>query len=319
MSAPADGIRRRIAITGAAGYIGAQLGRHLAAHHDVLGLDVHARTDVGFRLRTMDIRDRALPALLRDERIEAVVHLAAVMEPSGDRTRDHAIDVLGAEHVLASSVSAGVRHITVTSSGAAYGYHADNPAWIDESQPLRGNPEFSYADHKRQVEEQLAIYRRKAPQLGQLIFRVCTVLGAATRNQITALFHKPRLLAVRGARAPFVFVWDGDVVGAIAHGVTAGITGIYNLAGDGALTMDEIGHHLGKPVAHVPAAVLTAALAVGHRIGLTRYGPEQVRFLRYRPVLSNAHLRAAFGWQPSRTSREALQLFAEAQGLGWRP
>jgi UDP-glucose 4-epimerase len=319
VTGPTDGVRRRIAITGAAGYIGSQLGRHLAAQHDVLGLDVHARSDVGFRLRTIDIRDRALTALLRDERIDAVVHLAAVMEPSGDRARDHAIDVQGTEHVLASCVSAGVRHITVTSSGAAYGYHADNPAWIDESQPLRGNPEFSYADHKRQVEEQLARYRQMAPQLGQLIFRVCTVLGAGTSNQITALFHKSRLLAVRGARSPFVFVWDGDVVAAIAHGVTTGITGIYNLAGDGALSMDEIGYHLRKSVLHVPASVLTAVLAVGHRVGLTRYGPEQVRFLRYRPVLSNAHLRAAFGWQPSRTSREALQLFAEAQGLGWRP
>lgn len=317
MSASAP--RRRIAITGAAGYIGSQLGRHLAMHHDVLGLDVHTRSELGFRLRTMDVRDRALAALLQEERIDAVVHLAAVLEPSGDRQRDHSIDVQGTENVLAACVAAGVRHITVTSSGAAYGYHADNPTWIDEAQPLRGNPEFSYADHKRQVEERLAVYRQQAPQLGQLVLRVCTVLGAGTRNQITALFHKPRLLAVRGAPSPFVFVWDGDVVAAIAHGVTTDQTGIYNLAGDGALSMDAIGHHLGKPVLHVPAFLLTAALAVGHRLRLTRYGPEQVRFLQYRPVLSNERMRAAYGWYPTRTSREALQLFAEAQGLRWRP
>lgn len=307
----------RIAITGAAGYIGAQLGQRLAAHHTVLGLDVREGA-TGFPMRPLDIRDPALATLLATEGIEAVVHLAAVLEPSTDRARDHDIDVKGTRNVLAACRAAGVRHLTVTSSGAAYGYHADNPPWLTESHALRGNAEFSYADHKRQVEQLLAEHRVEHPTVAQLVFRVGTVVGATTRNQITALFHRPRLLAVRGHASPFVFIWDQDLVEALAYGVTHGRTGIFNMAGSGALSLHQLAHHLGKPVLALPAWLLRSALALAKPLGLARYGPEQVRFLQYRPVLSNAKLLSDFGWQPAKSSVEAFRYFAESQGLGWR-
>jgi len=307
----------RIAITGAAGYIGAQLGARLAADHTVLGIDVRA-VATGFPLRVLDIRDPALAQVLTDGGIDAVVHLAAVLEPTGDRVRDHEIDVHGTRNVLAACRAAGVRHLTVTSSGAAYGYHADNAEWLTEDHPLRGNAEFSYADHKRQVEELLREHRAEHPEVGQLVFRVGTVLGTTTRNQITALFHKPRLVAVRGHPSPFVFLWDQDLVEALAFGVTHHRTGIFNMAGSGALSIQAIAHHLGKPVLALPAWLLRGTLALSRPLGLSRYGPEQVRFLQYRPVLSNAKLLAEFGWQPTKSSRDALRVFAEAQGLGWQ-
>ena len=125
----------RILITGAGGYIGRQLGERLAADHDVLGLDVRVPDGLPFECRRGDIRDPALADLLRAHRAEVVVHLAAVLEDSGDRVRDHDIDVNGTRNVLRACLTAGVRQLVVTSSGAAYGYHPDNPAWLDEGQP----------------------------------------------------------------------------------------------------------------------------------------------------------------------------------------
>ena len=52
--------------------------------------------------------------------------------------------------------------------------------------------------------------------------------------------------------------------------------------------------------------LLRGALAVGSRLGLTRYGPEQTMFLQYRPVLANDRLKTVFGYIPTRTSREAF-------------
>ncbi|REN20785.1 NAD-dependent epimerase/dehydratase family protein, partial [Mycobacterium tuberculosis] len=158
-------------------------------------------------------------------------------------------------------VAKGVRHIVVSSSGAAYGYHADNPAWIDESQPLRGNVVFAYADHKRQVEEMLAGCRERHPALAQTVLRIGTILGERVDNQITALFEKKRLIAIRGSASPFVFVWDEDVTGAIAHALGGAQPGCYNLAGDGALTIHEIASRLGKHAVDWPAGVLKTALS----------------------------------------------------------
>src|SRR5690606_4010693 len=144
-----------ILITGAGGYIGRQLGERLARTHNVIGVDVRAAADLPFALHVMDIRDAAIGDLMKQHGITHVVHLAAVLEDSGDRARDYDIDVNGTRNVLEGCVAAGVQHITVTSSGAAYGYHADNPEWLRETDALRGNPEFAYADHKRQVEAML--------------------------------------------------------------------------------------------------------------------------------------------------------------------
>ena len=202
--------------------------------------------------------------------------------------------------------------LILTSSGAAYGYYPDNPEWLTEKDVLRGNPEFAYSDHKRLVEEMLARYRKTHPELRQLIFRPGTILGATADNQITALFQKPYVLGLKGAATPFVFIWDQDVVNCLLRGIYTDLTAIYNLAGDGVLTMKEIAAILGKPYLPLPVWLVRAALWVLKRLRLTQYGPEQVNFLRYRPVLSNRLLKEVFGYIPQKTTRQVFEYYLKA-------
>ena len=299
---------KRILITGAAGYIGHQLGNRLAKDYFVMGTDLHWREGLDFPLEVLDVRDSKLVLTLAEYRITHVIHLASILQASPDRQRDYDIDVNGTRNVLEACVAAKVQHITVTSSGAAYGYHPDNPEWIDEDDPLRGNPEFAYSDHKRQVEELLARYRTEHPELKQLIFRPGTVLGTDTRNQITSLFLAPRLLAIRGSDSPFVFIWDQDVLDAMEQGIRTDQSGRYNMAGDGALTIREIARKLDKPLLVLPASVVKAGLQVAQWLGKP-VTPAQVNFLRYRPVLSNRRLKEEFGYRPQKTSAETFDFF----------
>lgn len=310
-------VEPRVLITGIGGYIGSQLAEQLTEHCFVTGIDLRKHPSLSCPHQIMDIRDPALIGLLRRERITHVVHLAAVLEDSGDRQRDYDIDVNGTRNVLDACLAAGVGHLTVTSSGAAYGYHADNPNWIDEQDPLRGNPEFAYSDHKRQVEELLADYRARYPQLMQLVLRPGTVLGAETRNLITNLFSKKRILAIRGSDSPFVFIWDQDLINIIRTGVLRQRTGIYNLAGDGAVPIRRIAALLNKPVLTLPAVVLRLILRIGKLVGVGRYGPEKIDFLRYRPVLSNRRLKQEFGYMPLKTSEQTFTYYiAHARARG---
>ena len=91
----------------------------------------------------------------------------------------------------------------------------------------------------------LADYRRTAPQLQQTIFRIGTILGETVANQITALFDKPRPLAVAGSTALRLHLGPGRRRRDPARAGRRA-AGIYNVAGDGALTIHEIAARMGK-------------------------------------------------------------------------
>lgn len=302
-----------VLVTGGNGFLGSSVVRGLAdAGLSVVSADlaVPATPVPGVEHVVMDVTSAAaVGAVFAKREVDVVVHLASIVTPGRDssREREYAVDVTGTQHVLDACLAHGVRRIVVSSSGAAYGYHPDNPTWLTEDDPVRGNEVFAYSHHKRLVEERLGSLRASDPQLEQVVLRIGTILGERVDNQITALFERPRLLKLRGSDSPFVFIWDTDVVAIIIRAVTSPVTGIFNVAGDGVLTIDEIASRLGKPVLTLPESLLRVALGVGKRLGLTAYGPEQTIFLKHRPVLANDRLKTVFGYTPSKTSAESFE------------
>lgn len=307
----------RVLITGGAGFLGAHVAAALVARGDVervVAGDVRAPEHPleGVLYEECDVTVPAgLAALLQRHGIDVVVHLAAIVNPGRDHDLEYRVDVEGTRNLLAACIESGVERIVVSSSGAAYGYHPDNPEWLRESDPVRGNDEFPYSRHKRLVEELLADYRVSQPQLEQVVFRIGTILGPTVRNQITALWDGPRILAIRGSDSPFVFAWVDDVAAAMVRAATDGPPGIYNIAGDGKVTVRGLAARLGKPVLTIPASLLAFALRVGRLLHLTVHGPEQVRFLRYRPVLANDALKERFGHVPRYSSTAAFEAYLD--------
>ena len=309
----------RILITGAAGSIGQALLAELPGIGDVLATDIHppAGLQPGAEYRPLDVRGDDPDKVIGAWKPDVVVHLASIVTPPKGSTRafEHSVDVEGSRNVLEACIAHGVRRIVVTSSGAAYGYHADNPVPLRETDALRGNEEFAYSHHKRLVEEMLAEARHDHPELEQVVLRVGTVLGEGMENQITALFRRKAILGIRGSDSPFVFIWRRDLARILRRAATDGPSGIYNVAGDGALGTRDLAAALGKPVRWLSPALLKWALGIAKPLGLSRYGPEQVRFLQFRPVLDNTRLKAEFGYIPEKTSAEVFDLWRKGAAL----
>ncbi len=310
--------QRTVMITGAAGYIGSLLTQTLAEKEyisriiatDIKELPQHVKSDKIHFYET-DVRSPSLGELMRKYHVDVVVHLSTIVTPGkkSNRELEYAVDVLGTKNVLECCINEGVGQLIVTSSGAAYGYYPDSPQWLDENDPLRGNQEFAYSHHKRLVEEMLAEYRQSHPEVKQLIFRPCTILGETTNNQITALFHKPFILGVVGSSIPFSFIWDMDMIACIEKGIRESWKGIFNVAGDGVVTMREIAHYMGKRYISIPPGLLRSVLWLLKKFNTRQYGPEQVNFLRYRPVLSNRRLKQEFGYIPMKISQEVFEYY----------
>ncbi len=302
----------RVLVTGGSGFLGSSVVPALVGLVDhVVSGDVRPPAEPRDAVEEvlLDVTDAELVStVVAEHRIDTIVHLASIVNPPPGMTDDVAyrVDVDGTKNVVAAALEHGARRIVVSSSGAAYGYHANSPAWISEDQPVRGNDAFAYSRHKRLVEEHLADVRREHPELEQTVLRIGTILGERVDNQITDLFGRRRLLKIAGADSPFVFIWDTDLTDVVVRAVTGDVHGIFNVAGDGALTIDEIAERLGKPTLVVPEVALRSILAVLHPLRLTQYGPEQTKFLQFRPVLDNARLKSELQVVPRLTSAQAF-------------
>jgi UDP-glucose 4-epimerase len=311
--------RKSVLVTGSDGYLGRQLMEALVREREgfenIVAIDVRDTPQQdrqpGIEYLRVDIRSPELGNIFGQFHFDDVVHLASIVTPGKkpDREFEYTVDVLGTQNVLKACIASNVDKLIITSSGAAYGYYPDNPTWLDEDHTLRGNPEFAYSDHKRLVEEMLARTREEHPRLKQLIFRPGTILGDSANNQITDFFAKPVIIGLRGVDAPFVLIWDKDVIGCIMKGIKENLTGIYNLAGDGIITMREMASMMGKPYLSLPVWLVRIFLWILKKCGLTQYGAEQIGFLRYRPVLSNRRLKEVFGYIPEKTTRQTFEYY----------
>lgn len=312
-------------MTGGAGYIGSTLIQYLLKTYptwNVLATDIKPMPisieSSNFEFLTLDISDRNIVIdTIQTWKPDSIVHLASILNPPPGMSEEvqWKIDVHGTKNVLDGAVYTRTNQVIITSSGAAYGYHKENKEWIEETDPIRGHSAFVYSKHKREVEELLSEYRKIFPQLKQLILRPGTILGKTVNNLITDMFQKPFVMGILGHKSPFVFIWDEDVIQIIVKGIAENKEGSYNLAGDGALSLEEISRMIRKPYLPIPAFLLQSILWILRLFRLTQYGPDQIDFLRYRPVLANQQLKNVFGYTPKYNSKETFIAYLNAKGV----
>lgn len=316
---------KNILITGTGGYVGGQLVERLKADNyshkneigNIVAIDVvePKKKIEGVNYIVADIRDKAkLQSLFEEYQINTVIHMAAVLAPSERIPVEemYKINVNGTRNILECCLDNKVERFIAASSGAAYGYYEDNSQWLsEEKDPIRGNIEFPYSFHKRINEEDFVLYQKIMPEMKQFIFRIGTVLGKNVDNLITDLFKKKLIAGIKGSDSPFVFIWDEDLVEIVLSAIFSNKPGAYNVAGDGAVGLSEIAHSLNKRFLPLPSKLVEKSLGVLRAVGLSQYGPEQVRFLKYRPVLDNKKLKEVYGYIPKKTSHEVFEFFLE--------
>ena len=304
----------KILITGAAGDIGSRLVNIFSERQDVdlYTTDLMALPDqADSSHKICDIRSELFINWVEKIKPNVIIHLASIVQLPSNMSiaQAHDIDVTATENLLAISAKIGVRKFVVTSSGAAYGYWQDNADWLTEDMPVRGNSDYFYSNHKRQVEEILARYRKDFPQLKQVILRPGTVLGPNFENPITQMFSKNIITGIAGSDSPFVIIWVDDLVAYLIEAATTDVQGIYNVAGDGTLSLKAIAKRLNKFYLPLPANFLRFMLMLLNPLGLSQYGPEQVKFIEYRPVLANDKIKSKFKHQPSKSTLAAFESF----------
>jgi UDP-glucose 4-epimerase len=314
----------RYLITGGSGYIGGRLTDELSGRDEtekIVDLDLRPppRSWPKTEFVRADVRDRKqIRELLERHEIDALMHFAFVLHPIRDEAKMYDIDVNGTQAVLQAASDAGVKHVMVTSSVAAYGAFPDNPKPIAEDWPVRGVPDFSYAKDKADADRVCQLWALEHPDSVMTIVRPAMVFGPNVDNYFVRSFeNNPFIPLLDGVDEEFQLVHEDDVASALIALLDGKHGGAFNLAGDGTLTWARAAELLGKKTRRISLKNmkrLNRAMWKLH-VPRTEAPAGNLAFLRYPWVMSTEKLKATAGWQPKYDSLDTFKLTMRARGV----
>ena len=319
---------RRIAVTGASGFIGSAVCRRLAEDGNVvvaIDLSDGARVSVeeaGGTFVTADILDRQRLAEAF-EGCSAVINTAAMVGDWGPMEDYIEVNVRGTLSVLDAAEAAGVERVVHLASVAGWGYEfADD---LPEDAHLRacGGP---YADTKGASD---LLARRR----GAVVIRPGDVYGPGsipwTVRPVEAI--RGGLFALPGqGEGVMTLIYVDDLVEAIVAATRQpGIEGEAIVVWDGEPVtarkfFGRYARMLGREdVRTAPLALVQAAAVAAETVArLTGRAPdvsrEAIRYISRRATYPNARARELLGWEPRVDFEEGMRLsedWLRAEGM----
>jgi nucleoside-diphosphate-sugar epimerase len=316
VSPAAGGKRRKVLVTGGAGFLGINLIRYLHARgYDLISLDVAPfdYPDMKGKVTEIrgDIRDPETVALAIAG-AEAVVHCAAALPLYSPRDI-YMTDVEGTRTVLEEATNAGVKRVVHVSSTAVYGIPDHHPLF--ETDRLEGVGPYGQA--KIQAEMVCLEFRAKGIVLP--ILRPKSFVGPERLGVFTLLYDwaldGKNFPVIGSGRNRYQLLDVEDLCEAIRLCLTlpaeqvddtfnVGAAEFDTLRGDYQAVLDAAGH--GKRIIGFPAAPMIWTLRVLERLGVSPLYKWVYETASKDSFVSIDKARRQLGWEPAYSNRQAL-------------
>lgn len=305
-----------ILITGVSGYFGQRLVRFFRDKPEIeriTGIDIRppAVEDGTFEFVRCDVR-HDLKGVFQGRGIDCVIHSAYILPPIRDVALMEDINVNGTKNVMITAARHGVKQIMDCSSATAYGFHPDNPPLLTEESPLRGNEDFTYAKNKRELEVWAAGFEKQHPGISFIVIRPCFVVGPGFANPLAKHLCK-KISILPWKTAPMQFIHEDDLVEIMYLLLKHNSSGVYNLAADGTIPVEEMVRTLGGWPLKVPVRILWPLNDLMWNLGIsivTEFPSPSLNLIRYPWIASNAKVKRDLGYSFKYTTRTAFEDFA---------
>lgn len=305
----------RVVVTGASGYIGSGLVRHLEGREEVeriVAIDVRPPTP-SFGSGTQFVRAdvaQSMGEMFAHHEVGAVVHLAFVLRPGRDREAVRRVNVGGTRNVLEACKRADVKRVVYLSSATVYGAHADNPPMLTEESPVRPIRGHQYGEDKAQAESLVSEFAEGRPEVTATVLRGCPVLGPNANNFVSQSLSRSFLVAVAGHDPLMQLVHEDDMTEVLTRCTLSDMPGTYNVAGDEPITWREVAAVLGQTMVTLPAPLLYWATEAVWKLRLQSTSPSSgLDLIRYPWTVSTERIMREMGVRFRYSTTEALESF----------
>jgi len=309
---------RRVLVTGVSNPLAAEVARRLATQVPFLfGCDV---ADPVSAIEEMDFvhadtRQSVIGKLVRQLRIDTVVHMAVTVDSAGEDRAAHETNVIGTMNVLAGCAgpSSPVRRLVVKSSQAVYGAAPGDPSFVAEDAAGSDRPAYGLKRDLLEMEQLTQEFSLRTSgcrvSVLRLGYRVSegTTLGRYLSLPIVPTFagFDPRLQLLH----------EDDAAEAMVRAVIEGHEGVFNVAADGIVLLSQAIAIMGGKALPIlpPYGRWLGRLALkATRIDI----PEHLAdVLAFGSVADCSRLASTFGWKPAYATRAVMDSLARGKDV----
>ena len=319
-----EGHGRVVALTGAHSFLGSNLVGLLEEDprtQRIVALDVEPPATRGKKTRVYPLdltdpkADTRLAEILAAERVDTLVHLAFLSEPSFASAWAHELESVGTRHTMVAARHAHVTKVVLWSQTLLYGAHPTNPNFLTEKHPLRAPRKESFFADKIEAEAEVSRFADRVPGSVVTILRTAPLLGPTVKNYLTRYLSHRLVPTMMGFDPLLQFLHEVDAIAAFKLAIDRTMPGTFNIVADGVLPLSTVIKLAGRIATPIPHPIAETATAIAWMAQVADAPPSFLKYLRFLCVADGKKAWDTMGFRPAYTTREALLDFTNAQRL----
>ncbi|MGH3518470.1 MAG: NAD-dependent epimerase/dehydratase family protein [Haloechinothrix sp.] len=316
-----------VLVTGVGGELGGKLLARLGNNPEferVIGVDTkpppkRVVTRMGrAEFVRADIRNPLIAKIISTAQVDTVVHASTTAHPAGPSRRlaVKEMNVIGTMRLLAACQRSPLVHkLVVKSTAAVYGASARSPAVFTEDSPLVPASSHGYVSDAVEMEGYVRGLARRRPDITITMARFTNLIGPEVDTVTSRYFALPVVPTVLGYDARMQLVHSADALSVLELATVCDKPGVFNVGGDGVLTVSQAIRRAGRLELPLPKALLPSASPVLRGAQLVDFSPDQVRLLNFGRVVDTTKLKKEFGYTPRWSTREAFDDYVNGRAL----
>ena len=302
----------RVLLTGVSGKLAQKVAKELVARgHRVTGIDRRPWRDCPpeVRLIQTDIRKPEAEEAFRQDKPEAVIHMATVSHVTTRRDERYRINLGGTQKVFEYCDRHNVGQAIFVGRHTYYGAVPDAALYQGEDEPPMALESFPELADLVAADLFAASALWRFPERTTAVLRLVYTLGPTLHGTLAAYLAGPRVPMILGFDPLYQFMHEDDAAHAIILALERRLRGVYNVAGPQALPLSELIRAAGRVPLRI--ARVLHPLLLG-RFGLPRLPAGAVAHIKYPIVISDKAFRRATDFAPMYDEYQTLEAFKAA-------